>query len=525
MKILRLLGLSGMALILLLSMVVLGFGSSLAQDGGGSNLPTPTAYPVENVSYELTTVGGSDDTFTFAGMSQDGITIGETSVNSDYPRGMVFSVAAGSDNAAIQDVTLWMVFANGGLTRFQANVDAETEEWVANPWVAGEGVPAWRPFEFYWRIRDETDVAVDSEPVALSYWDPSREWYRAEGDYLILYWFGTDDVDPDYIAENAMYAMNATEPRRIEGFGGPLSYKPVGVVYPTRETLSEISGSGTSNDNAAGYTSGEMGMTVQNIAPPTDAWFERQENCIYATAREDRINQAWIVDRTIFSTIPHEVAHLYQFDHAVGVGPNWWVEGQADYFTYQAGQYDSRIRNLATLDSDIPTLDGNIGAFTYEADGCYALAYDMGVSFINWLLSSYGGIETHAQIIDLLQSNNTLDTALIEATSKTLLELENEWRVYLGYAAFTEADRDPSLLMEDAVDPLFQVGDTFSVPGPRPMGLYETAGPGALPSSGACFSGIQGEILRSGSLEGANYYEVDCSGLIGWVEESQLPLP
>jgi hypothetical protein len=34
-------------------------------------------------------------------------------------------------------------------------------------------------------------------------------------------------------------------------------------------------------------------------------------------------------------------------------------------------------------------MDGNLGAFTYEADGCYGLAYDAGVSFINWLLTTY----------------------------------------------------------------------------------------------------------------------------------------
>lgn len=524
MKYLKYLGFGSLIITLLGGMFALGFNPSMAQDGG-ANLPTPTPYPVDEVNYELTTVGGEDVTLTFAGLSMDGITIGETTVNSDYPRGMVFTTTAESENGSIQSATLWMILANGDLTRFEATMDEEAEAWVANPWSAGEGVPAWRPFEFYWRVRDETDVAVDTEPIAMSYWDPTREWYRAEGDYLILYWFGTDEVDPEYIAENAMYAMNATEPRRIEGFGSAISYKPVGVVYPTRETLGEFSGSGTSNDNAAGYTSSEMGMTVQNIAPPTDAWFERQAGCIYATAREDRVSQAWIVDRTIFGTIPHEVAHLYQYDHGVAVGPNWWVEGQADYFTYQAGQYDFRIRNLASFDSDIPTLDGNIGAFTYEADGCYALAYDMGVSFINWLLSNYGGLQLHAQIVDLLQSRITLQDALEQATGKPFYELENEWRTYLGYQSFSDADRDPSLLLADPVDPLFAVGDSFTVPGPRPMTLYENAGPGALPSSAACFAGIQGEIVRAGSLEGANYYEVDCAGLTGWVEESQLPLP
>jgi hypothetical protein len=432
---------------------------------------------------------------------------------------MIFEVKAESENGTIRDVILFVRQPNGSGARFQASYDEENQVWRAHPWSAGEGRPAWTPFEFFWRIRDETEATVETPHIPIDYWDPTREWYRVEGRYAIIYWFGFEGVSPEYVAENAMLAVDATEPRRIEGFGGPLSYKPVGVIYPTDEALAEIYGSGQTNTNAAGFTSSDLGMTVQEISMPSDDWFKRLGACIYLTPREDRTEQ-WRVDGAIFGTIPHEIAHLYQFDKRVG-GPNWWTEGQADYFTYSAGQYDARLRHLATL-QDVASLQGNIPAFTIESDGCYALAYDMGVSFINWLLSNYGGLETHAQIVDLLGRNIILEDAIEQVVGKEFEELENEWRVYLGYRPFTPQDRDPTLALQDLVDPLYLVGDVVTIPGPRPMGLYPAPGPGQIPSSASCFPNLTATITNAGNIQGINYYEVDCSGLKGWGPRKRL---
>lgn len=516
---------SGLALMLALSLLTVSLmgPAALAQDGnGGPNIPTPTPHPVDNVDYELTRAGGEDVTLTFPGLEEDGFTVSETTVTSNYPRGMEFRVAATSDNGQVVDALLLIRLISGSNVRFQATFDEETEEWVARPWDTGAGQPAWTAFDFYWRIRDESGAFVETDVAATDYWDPTREWWRMESQDIILYWFGFEEVEPDYVAENAAYAMAATEPRRVAGFGGPLSYKPIGVIYPTRDTLAEIFGSGQSNSNAAGWTSSDLGMTIQHISMPTDDWFERQSECIYLTPREERTEQ-WRAERTVFGTVPHEVAHLYQYDKGVSLGPNWWIEGQADYFTYQAGDYDSRIRHLSSL-QDIDNLQGNISAFTFEADGCYALAYDLGVSFINWLLTNYGGLEAHAQIVELLGRNVVLADAVEQVTGKPFIELQNEWRAYLGFRPLALADLDPASALEDPVDPLYVVGDVFTVPGPRPLSLQDNPGPAQI-STAACFPNLQVEVLAVGQLDGVNYYQVTCSGLEGWVPESALPTP
>ena len=164
------------------------FASPPTQDG--SNIPTPTPHPVENISYELTVVGGESVTLTSPGIEADGITVGETSFTSMYPRGIELTISAESENGDIQDVILFIELVNGSNTRFNAEYDGERDVWVAHPWQDGDGQPGWTPFEYFWRVRDETDVSVETEPVHGDYSDPNREWFRVETDDIIMYWFG-----------------------------------------------------------------------------------------------------------------------------------------------------------------------------------------------------------------------------------------------------------------------------------------------------------------------------------------------
>lgn len=485
------------------------------------DLPTPTPYPVEEVAYELAVVGGADETLTFPGLEQDGITVGETTVRSMYPRGMVFSVEASSANGDIQDVILFMRYVHDSGTRVVAEQDPETGAWIAHPWASGSEQPAWTHIRFYWRVRDTSGVSVETAIHPVDYWDPTREWFRAESEHVILYWFGFGEDDPDAIAAKMAKSMAATHPRRVAGFGRPLSYKPIAIVYPSREALAETSGSGVERNRVAGYTSSDLGISVQILrgtdVPPGN------EECIWALAPEE-----WTMERridTIFSTTTHEVTHLYQYDIQGGAyGPEWWSEGQPEWFNIAPGQYDRRLRQLATL-QDIPSLRTSIGSDLTQADGCYALSYDVGPSFINYLLTNYGGVDTHRRIVELMRANATIYEAVEEVTGKSFLDVENEWRTYLGFAPLSLADVDPASALEPVEDSMFAVGDTVTLPAtPALSAVYEKPGPKAL-ASGQCFANMPVTILEIGALDGETYFKVDCMGQVGWMTRDQLAGP
>lgn len=489
---------------------------------GSPLLPTPTVYPAENVDYALTTVGGETIAVAGQGVSAEGITIGDHTAVSQYPNGVVFRTTIETvGDVGIESATVFLRYEANSGSRVNAEYDAETGEWVAHIWEGGQGVPPWLPYRFFWRVTDTFGNTAQTEPVLMEYSDPTREWYRVETPDIIVFWFGTTEVGVETAAAGIAEAMASTEPRRIAGFGQELSYKPRGVLFPTLETRGEINGSGFTNTNAAGFTSTEFGVTVQSFAMPTDDWFERLANCIGLVPREER-TETRRLNSAIYAVIPHEIAHLYQFENGGAVGPEWWSEGQADYFTYSAGNYDERLRRLAGLNPVLPPMSDStsIGSDLIMADGCYALSYDVGVSFINWLLTNYGGIETHAQIVDNYTSGMTVYEAIEAAAGKAFFDLENEWRAYIGFDQLTLADVDPASALEAAPDARYQPGDAVAIPGPRPVTLKDD--PGAIIGNAQCFPGSSATVLRVGSLAGVDWYEVECTGFVGWVTLDDL---
>lgn len=517
--------LAGMAVLVLAVVAIVGLAfPALAAPGGQDddlNLPTPTPVPVEQTPYMLTVVGGVAETLTFDHGELDGFTLGETTASTEYPRGMVFTINPTSATGEIQDVILFIRFVHGSGNRVVAEWDDGAGAWVAHPWQTGEGQPAWTYFEFYWRVRDTSGASVDTEPIAIDYADPTREWFRMESDLVVLYWYGFGEDDPDAIAQRMADSMAATQERREQGFGRALSYKPVAVVYPSDEALAEIYGSGVSNDRVAGFTSSDLGMSVQ-VLRGTEL-VPGNENCIYALQPDE-----WTMERrieTVYSTTTHEVVHLYQYDILGGpLGPLWWTEGQPEWHSIAPGLYDRRLRHLGTL-QDIPSLSTSVGSNLTQADGCYALAYDVGPSFINYLVTYYGGIDTHRQIAELMRTGPTVYKAVEQVTGKPFFDIENEWRAYLGLEPLTLADVDPAAALEPFEDNLIAVGDTITLPAsPMMSPLAEKPGPKSL-SGGQCFANTPVTVLNMGMLDGVPYYQIDCMGMTGWVTRDQLVGP
>ncbi len=513
---------TGLVLLALL-LSALAAGLALAAPGmqtSGQNLPTPTLFPAENTPYTLEVVGGAPQTYTFTYADQDAFTLGDTTVTSEYPLGMTFTLAPTSTGGGISDVTLHVTFVHGILTRFSAAWNAEKGAWIARPWDTG-GQPPWTSFDFYWRVRDASGAYIDTPAHHMDYFDPTNSWFRTESDYLILYWRGFGEDNPDAIAQKMADVTAGTEPRKIGGFGRQLSYKPLAVIFPDRDAISGMYASGVSDTFAAGFTSSDLGMSVQVLR--SNEYAPDQENCVWATKPED-----WTMERrinTIYGVTTHEVGHLYQFDVLGGaLGPTWFSEGQADYFSSTPGNYDERLRYLATL-QDIPSLQTDIGTRLNQADGCYALGYDVGVSFVNWLLDTYGGLPFHLQLAEKMRLGESVFKAVEDLTGQPFLDVENAWRAYLGYRPITAADLDPALALQPYEDPLIKVGDSVTLPAtPAMVNLGEAPKPKSL-MSGTCFANTAVKVLAMGQLDGVAYFQVDCMGMVGWVTRDVLVGP
>lgn len=484
-------------------------------------ITAPNTRAQEDSGYTVTTVGGTDTPITYDDQAVAGFSFTDMSFRSTYPTGMIFTVTiTPPETATIQQVSLAYTFSNTGSRGEPAEV---TQGDQPNTWVATlyalRGLTPWHEIDASWQVRTTDGDTTSSSPLHAIYYDPTRQWYRAESEDILVYWFGVSDELGHYVID----AMGRNREKYRNGFGELLPYRPVAIIYPPGGVWNEYKAGVAIDDTDFGSTGtiiNAPGSTIQRVRTLEPAAIRK--DCIWNPANPDQefqFNQA-------ASTTVHEVAHLYQRELGVG-GPTWWVEGQATFFeTFPEYPVHDRLRQLAQLrDGDFPTFQGEGpggGPYTASEDGCTHLIYDIGSSFMLWLVDTHGGLDTYRAIVDEMARGITLEQALHTVTGLSLLELENEWRAFLGVAEVPAEILDPALMLGAPAEPYFEVGEQVILPA-TPFQQHVFATPEEKPISNLpCFANTPVTILRVGNDGVSNWYEVDCMGLVGWMSQSQL---
>jgi hypothetical protein len=419
------LGLASFTLICSLLLIRIGLSPQVSSgfEGQGQNLPTATFLPTDNLEYTIELIQAEHAVQVFPDETIDGFSIQNLSYISRYPAGLEFKLTIlPPDGEEIAAVTLLYEFAGGARGRIQAQPTAVENEWIGVPFDT-HGLPPWQVMDVNFRISTISGLSVETTPVMVEYYDPTRPWWRAESQDAIVYWFDF----PRELGDEVMKAIAAVRGKYEAGFGGLLSYRPRVIIFPPGDAIGEYQAGGQNNPRTTGSANNTTqsavlrvrGLEIEDI----------RKDCIWNEPRD--LN--WQM-RFAASVTTHEIAHLYQYEFFNATGPAWWIEGQATFFELDSGPFDARMRHLATYE-DLSTLQGQgpsgmVG--TPASDGCTHLGYEMGTSFINWLVNSYGGYDTHRQIVELMARNISLDAALEQVTGISFIELEKQWRAYLG---------------------------------------------------------------------------------------------
>jgi len=500
----------GLSLILILAMSV----STIL-------MSTPITHAQDNNGYTVTTVGGTDTPINFDDQTIAGFSFTDMSFRSTYPTGMTFTVAiTPPQNATIQQVSLAYTFSNTGSRGEPAEVlqGDQANTWTATLY-ALRGMTPWHEIDASWQVRTTDGDTISGTPLHAIYYDPTRPWYRAESEDILVYWFGVSNELGRYVID----AMARNREKYRDGFGKLLPYRPVAIIYPPGGVWNEYKAGVVIDDTDFGSTGtiiNEPGSTIQRVRTLESAAIRK--DCIWNPTSPDQefqFNQA-------ASTTVHEVAHLYQREVGVG-GPTWWGEGQATFFeTFPEYPVHDRLRQLAKLrDGDFPSFQGagpGGGPYTASEDGCTHLIYDMGSSFMLWLVDAHGGLDTYRSIVDEMAHGITLEQALQTVTGMSMLELENEWRAFLGIGEVPAEILDPALMLSEPAEPFFEVSEQVILPATPFQQLVFTSPEEKPVSNLTCFANTPVVILRAGNDGTSNWYEVDCMGIVGWMNQSQL---
>lgn len=415
------------SLFLIAGLIVVGVLGGSAQASGRQQqplLPTATFLPVDDLDYTLEKIAMTADLIVFDDQTVDGYTFTNFTYVTRYPTGMEFTATiTPPEGREILGVNLLHVSAGGGRGRAPADLTENENEWQAVAFDTG-GLPPWQRFSVSFRVSDDSGASIETAPVDVIYIDPTREWWRVESQDVIAYWFDFEEQ----LGIEVVTAMAQVRDKYEKGFGGLLPFKPTVVIFPPGDSIGEFEPGGVGNPRTTGQASSDTqsavlrvrGLEIEDI----------RVDCVWNEPRD----VAWQM-RFAASVATHEVAHLYQFEFFGGRGPAWWIEGQASFFETDSGLFDQRMRRLAEMGVDLATLQGQgpsgmVG--TPAQDGCTHLGYEMGTSFINWLVNTYGGYEAHLQIVELMDSNVGLPEALEQVTGVSFLDLERQWRTYIG---------------------------------------------------------------------------------------------
>ncbi len=362
-------------------------------------------------------------------------TVEGTTFESNYPRGMTFTITADSNAGDITRATLFYRFRSGLRERENAALDPETGAWVARPYSLRGGLPPWVDFNYWWGLTDAAGNTFETEPQYAVYEDKTRDWWHVDTPDLTLYWFG----DMPDLGEATAQAMAEMRPFFEEGWGRTLSYKPLAILFPPGNIWDEYV-EGGNNPNSAGFTSPSEGFTIQRIPSLRDPVVheERRDMCGgYWYGERENTPEEWRLQDMVH-TVVHEITHLYQSDFRES-GPIYWTEGQADYFAAMSGwqnRYaEGRMRAYGAAGYDLSTLQGGTfaGGSTNAADGCRAIGYAVGETFIRFITDNFGGLATHRAILEAMPGRG-LEGAIEAVTGMPFVDVENAYRAHYGIA-------------------------------------------------------------------------------------------
>ncbi len=357
--------------------------------GGRQAIPTLSPTPIPSPTLTPT----PNPTATAAAAH---FTIQQAELISHYPRGVEYVFRAKSNAGSIERVQVITWVGDGATSSDRLNWDAQRGAFVYFDRMFN---PPWLPLNFRFRAFDSAGNMIQTADMTAEYADFTRKWIRRENEEIVVLMFGARESLADDLFASANQAMLRLE----DAFGFRLDYRPYVVVMPDQASFQEWQE--YPEPFLAGLTLSEQGYTIQTLQ--------------------------WGEEDLVYTTVPHELTHIFQgYIRKARDIPAWFTEGHATYFeTVKDYDYEQRVRAVATHPA-FPTLQADISTEFPGPDGRGRWVYDLGYTFINYWIRTYG-LESH-RIFWQAQRTMRFKEALAAATGVSFEELEAGWRAYIG---------------------------------------------------------------------------------------------
>ncbi len=327
---------------------------------------------------------------------------------SHFPDGLIFHLRARSDQ---DDIVAARLYADPGWTEPTRLLTAESftpgaEVEVEAVWnTTMETIPPFTPIAYHWEVELASGSTSSLPPVETEYTSDTHNWQRLEGEDVIVFWYDEPEEFGQAILDAAQDGYE-----HVARITGVITSQPVRVViYRHQSDFCEFYARGTCESWIGGVSLPNLGVTAQ--------W-------------------GYDLDWFVYDVIPHELAHVFYmgeiFKNTWVSVPTWFNEGIAVYNErHDHSQERALVQAAAARDELIPIrlLGARGGAIVNdEIPEWYAEVW----SLVDYIAEVYGE-DTLGELILTVADNVPFEDALTQTTGMDLVQLEMEWRAWLGY--------------------------------------------------------------------------------------------
>ena len=335
---------------------------------------------------------------------QAGIQVLDQSAKSRFPDEFIFRLRVKSEGGEITSATLYLQVGWEESTRLipvEPFNPAPEVELTAVWRTATETIPPFIEVTYHWEVTDSTGETLVTEPIHTEYTDSTHDWQRLEDEHVIVFWYDRSDDFGQMLFEAAQDAY-----AHVSRITGTTTERPIRVViYNNQDDFCAFYAPRTCETWIGGQTF--SGITVQ--------WGND-------------------LDWFVYHVIPHELAHVFYgeiFRNTWVTIPTWFNEGIAVYNERHDHEQEIEMVKEAAARGELkslPVMTRGGGVVHGEVNLWYAVAY----SLVAFIADTYGE-DTLGELILTLADNVPFEEALQQTTGLDMVQLEIEWREWLGY--------------------------------------------------------------------------------------------
>jgi len=341
--------------------------------------------------------------------AQGELTILDSSVQSEFPAKLNFSLSAASD-VNITDIRLHYAVDRVSFAQVTSEVYIEfaptTTADVSWTWDMRRtgGMPPGSSIEYWWTVKDANGDEIKTTPAQVQFDDLRYPWQSLTEGKVTIYWYEGDRS----FAREIMTAAQQAMARLAEDTGAYLE-KPVKIyVYVSSQDLRGAMVFPQEWTGGVAFT--RFGIIAIGIAPNNLDWGRR--------------------------AIAHELAHLVIEQvtlNPYGDLPTWLDEGLAMYAEGPLEPDLVALLNEAAAENkliSVRSLSSPFSAYAEEAILSYAQSY----SLVDFLVSAYGP-DKMLELLNTFREGSSYDGALNRVYGFDMDGLNTLWRDYIGVPA------------------------------------------------------------------------------------------